>query len=174
MATLFLTKEQIYQTRKTKEKRLTDFLNPYEPLLVDVKSLACWERPLSSLVILVAVVLFLVLVPEQGCFFFLAVSLFFGKTLNLSRSFGLWGALPAPSTPSSASSSISQPAAPATTPSSPGDVPATPIEVDVPHLAQRLTPIWLHAEYLYERLLRLRWESRGRFCLVVSSLCIVG
>ena len=174
MATLFLTKEQIFLTRKTKEKRLTEFLSPYEPVLTDVKSLACWERPLSSLVILVSVILFLVLVPEQGCFFFLATSLFFGKTLNLSRSFGLWGAKShAAAVGFSSTSPSSSP--PPTSPASPADPPSTrSITVDIPLLAQRLVPIWLQTEYYYERLLRLRWESRGQFCLVVSSLCLVG
>ena len=173
-ATLFLTKEQIYLTRSAKEKRLTDFLTPYEPVLVDVKSLACWERPLSSFVILVSVILFLVLVPEQGCFFFLATSLFFGKTLNLSRSFGLWGAKShAAAVGVSSTSPSSAPPLP-TTPTSPADPPSTAIAVDIPLLAQRLVPLWLQTEYCYERLLRLRWESRGQFCLVVSSLCLVG
>jgi len=180
--TLFLTKEQIFLTRKTKEKRLTDFLTPYEPVLIDVKSLACWQRPLSSLVILVSIVLFFVLVPEQGCFFFLATSLFFGKTLNLSRSYGLWGVNDSknsqnPMTGTASSQPISSapqplPSAASGCPPSPSSPP--PILVDVAQLAQRLTPIWLQAEFLYERLLRLRWESRGKFCLVVSTICLIG
>lgn len=174
-ATLFLTKEQIFLTRGTKEKRLTDFLTPYEPVLVDVKSLACWQRPLSSLIILVSIVLFLVLVPEQGCFFFFATSLFFGKTLNLSRSYGLWGVQggrrPLASAPSSQPPISSTPHAIAPTSGFPSP---QPVEVDVALLAQRLAPMWLHAEFVYERLLRLRWESRGKFCLVVSSVCLVG
>lgn len=75
----------------------------------------------------------------------------------MARSYRLWGL----------ATEINQVQAPTST-----LVP--PISVNVPLLAQRIVSLWVYLEYYYEFLLRLRWESRGRFCLVFSTFCLIG
>jgi len=179
MGTLFRTREQIFLTRPEKEQRLIDFLTPYEPLLQDVKCLACWDRPLSSILVISILLVFLLCVPEHGCFFFIASSLILGKCLNLARNYKLWGLKVTVNTETLSNVATPTPTHLSASPSSSNSPPSSPsistsVSVDVVALAKRLASMWLRLDSHCEQLLRLRWERRGSFCAIISSFAIIG